>query len=155
MNAYRVSSLEPGRVQALDARDGKRVWSRDLPGRTESSPVVVKDLVIAGCECGTLFAFDRLTGKTVWERDLGGEIKAAPAVSEGVVYIGTYGGQFYAIRANDGSVKWNASSQGGSFGRAGNFYATAAVALPEISGRSSGAVQKAVRREKLQEKKKD
>jgi outer membrane protein assembly factor BamB len=127
-----VSTLEPGRVQALDARDGKRIWSRDLPGRTESSPVVVKDLVIAGCECGTLYAFDRLTGKTVWERDLGGEIKAAPAVSEGVVYIGTYGGQFYAIRANDGSVKWESSSQGGSFGRAGNFYATAAVGFGRV-----------------------
>jgi len=127
-----VSTLEPGRVQALDARDGKRIWSRDLPGRTESSPVVVKKLVIAGCECGTLYAFDKLTGKTVWERDLGGEIKAAPAVNDGVVYIGTYGGHFYAIRANDGSVKWESSSQGGSFGRAGNFYATAAVGFGRV-----------------------
>lgn len=127
-----ISTLEPGKVQALDARGGEKVWSRDLPGRTESSPIVVKNLVIAGCECGTLFAFDKLTGKTVWERDLGGEIKAAPAVNDGVIYIGTYGGNFYALHADNGAVKWESGAQGGSFGRAGNFYATAAVGFGRV-----------------------
>jgi outer membrane protein assembly factor BamB len=127
-----ISNLEPGQVQKLDARGGERRWLRRLPGRTESSPVVLKDLVVAGCECGTLYAFNKKTGKTVWQTELGGEIKAAPAVSEGVIYIGTYGGRFYAIRANDGSVKWESSAQGGSFGRAGNFYATAAVGFGRV-----------------------
>ena len=127
-----ISSLEPGQVQARKASGGEQLWVRKLPGRTESSPVVFGNLVIAGCECGTLYAFDKSTGKTVWERQLGGEIKAAPTLSDGVVYTGTYGGQFYAIRAKDGSVKWESSSQGGSFGRAGNFYATAAVGFGRV-----------------------
>ncbi len=129
-----ISNLEPGQVQALRARDGKRWWLRELPGRTESSPVVVDDLVIVGCECGTLFALDRVTGKTVWETDLGGEIKAAPAVSEGVAYVGDYGGNFTAVNISDGSVKW-------TYGGAGDFYGTAAVAFGRVYvGSKDGSV---------------
>jgi outer membrane protein assembly factor BamB len=127
-----ISTLEPGRVQARDARGGEPIWSRDLPGRTESSPVVVDDMVIAGCECGTLYAFHKRTGKTIWERDLGGEIKAAPAVNDGIIYIGTYGGDMNAIRADDGSVKWTTGSQGGALGQTGRFYATATLGFGRV-----------------------
>jgi outer membrane protein assembly factor BamB len=127
-----ISSLEPGQIQALDAHDGKRLWVHPLPGRTESSPVVVGRLVIAGCECGTLYALDKTTGKTVWQTDLGGAIKAAPAYSNGIVYIGTYGGDMNAVRVSDGSIKWQTGSQGSSFGRAGSFYATATVAFGRV-----------------------
>jgi len=127
-----VSNLEPGQVIALDSRTGRTRWRRALPGRTESSPVVVGDRVIAGCECGTLYAFKAKTGKPLWETGLGGEIKAAPAFSEGVVYVGDYGGQMSAVRASDGSVKWQTGSQGSSFGRAGRFYATPAVAFGRV-----------------------
>jgi outer membrane protein assembly factor BamB len=127
-----ISNLEPGQVQALGAASGKRLWLRRLPGRTESSPVVVGNKVIAGCECGTLYAFDKNTGKTLWETELGGEIKAAPAVSNGIVYIGTYGGDMNAVNAKDGSIKWSTGSQGSSFGRAGRFYATAAIGFGRV-----------------------
>jgi outer membrane protein assembly factor BamB len=127
-----ISNLEPGQVQARGAASGIRIWLRRLPGRTESSPVVVGNKVIAGCECGTLYAFDRKTGKTLWETDLGGEIKAAPAVSNGVIYIGTYGGDMNAVNVKDGSIKWSTGSQGSSFGRAGRFYATAAIGFGRV-----------------------
>lgn len=127
-----VSSLEPGQVLALNAKNGVQRWKRELPGRSESSPIVVKDTVIAGCECGTLFAFDKDTGKTLWETDLPGEIKAAPAVSDGVAYVGDYSGSMSAVRVEDGSIKWQTGAQGGSFGRAGAFYGTAAVAFGRV-----------------------
>jgi outer membrane protein assembly factor BamB len=122
-----ISNLEPGQVQGLDAHNGQRLWVRHLPGRTESSPVVVDGKVIAGCECGALYAFDENTGKILWQTDLPGEAKAAPAVSDGVAYIGDYSGTMTAVRIADGSIKWQTGSQGTSFGRAGAFYGTAAV----------------------------
>jgi outer membrane protein assembly factor BamB len=127
-----ISNLEPGQVLALEAHNGQEIWRRPLPGRTESSPLVVGNKVILGCECGTLFAFDRITGKTLWERDLGGEIKAAPAYHDGVVFVGTYGGDMNAIQINDGSVKWSTGSQGSSFGRTGRIYAAAAVGFGRV-----------------------
>jgi outer membrane protein assembly factor BamB len=127
-----VSNLEPGQVVALASYDGHQIWRHPLPGRTESSPLVVGNKVIVGCECNTVFALDRSTGKTIWERHVGGAVKAAPAYSDGVVYVGDYSGELSAIRVNDGSIKWQAGSQGSSFGRSGRFYATATVAFGRV-----------------------
>jgi outer membrane protein assembly factor BamB len=126
-----ASTLEPGNVTAID-KFGKVQWKRDLPGRTESSPVVADGKVIVGCECGTLFAFDVVTGKTVWEADLAGPIKAAPAVDKGVAFVGDYSGALSAVNIDDGSIKWQTGTSGGSFGRTGRIYATAAVAFGRV-----------------------
>jgi outer membrane protein assembly factor BamB len=135
-----ISNLEPGQVIALSTNGGRTMWKRPLPGRTESSPVVVRDRVIAGCECGTLFAFDKKTGKTLWETDLGGELKAAPAVSDGVAYIGDYSGTMSAVNIRDGSVKWQSDSQGTGV-TAGAFYGTAAVAFGRVyAGAKDGRI---------------
>ena len=135
-----VSNLEPGQVVASTTRNGSMVWKRPLPGRTESSPVVVGDRVIAGCECGTLYAFDKTTGKTVWEADLGGQLKAAPAISDGVAYIGDYSGTMSAVQIDDGSIKWQSDSQGTGVS-AGAFYGTAAVAFGRVyAGSKDGRV---------------
>jgi outer membrane protein assembly factor BamB len=125
-------NLEPGQILGLNAKNGVQRWRRVLPGRSESSPVVVKNMVIAGCECGKLFAFNKTTGKTLWQADLPGEVKAAPAISDGVAYVGDYSGTMSAVRVSDGSIKWQTGSQGGSFGRAGAFYGTAAVAFGRV-----------------------
>jgi outer membrane protein assembly factor BamB len=127
-----ISNLEPGQVVALATQDGHQIWKHPLPGRTESSPLVVGNKVIVGCECNTVFALDRATGKSIWERHVNGNVKAAPAYSDGVVYVGDYSGELNAIRVKDGSIKWQAGSQGSSFGRSGRFYATATVAFGRV-----------------------
>jgi outer membrane protein assembly factor BamB len=127
-----ISNLDPGQVVALATQDGHQIWKHPLPGRTESSPLVVGNKVIVGCECNTVFALDRATGKSIWERHVNGNVKAAPAYSDGVVYVGDYSGELNAIRVKDGSIKWQAGSQGSSFGRSGRFYATATVAFGRV-----------------------
>jgi outer membrane protein assembly factor BamB len=120
-----VSNLEPGQVQALKARNGKVAWRKSLPGRTESSPLVVGDEVIAGCECGSVYAFDKRSGKQLWSTPVGGAVKASPAFSEGVVYVGDYSGEMTAMRASNGQVKWQ-TSVGNSI------YGTATVAFGHV-----------------------
>jgi outer membrane protein assembly factor BamB len=127
-----ISNLEPGQVVALAAYDGHQIWKHPLPGRSESSPLVVGNKVIVGCECNTVFALDKATGKTIWERHVNGAVKAAPAYSDGIVYVGDYGGELNAIRVKDGSIRWQTGSQGTSFARSGQFYATAAVAFGRV-----------------------
>jgi outer membrane protein assembly factor BamB len=135
-----ISNLEPGQVIALGTHRGTTLWRRALPGRTESSPVVVGDKVIAGCECGTLFAFNADTGKTIWQTNLGGQIKAAPAVSNGVAYVGDYSGTMSAVNISNGSIKWQTDSQGTGYA-AGAFYGTAAVAFGRVyAGAKDGRV---------------
>ncbi|HEY6637054.1 MAG TPA: PQQ-binding-like beta-propeller repeat protein [Solirubrobacterales bacterium] len=120
-----ISNLEPGQVQALNAQNGKVAWRNSLPGRSESSPLVVGDKVIAGCECGSVYAFDKRTGKELWSASVGGAVKASPAYDRGTVFVGSYGGQMTALRASNGSVRWTASA-------GGPIYGTAAVAFGHV-----------------------
>ena len=137
-NLY-ISNLDPGQVIDLAATDGHRVWRHPLPGRSESSPLVVGNKVIVGCECNTVFALDKRTGKTIWERHVNGAVKASPAYSNGIVYVGDYSGEMTAIHVKDGSIKWQTGSQGTSFGRSGQFYASATIAFGRIyAGNTDG-----------------
>jgi outer membrane protein assembly factor BamB len=120
-----ISNLEPGQVQALNANTGKLAWHRSLPGRTESSPLVVGNEVIAGCECGQVFAFNRRSGKQLWSTAVGGAVKASPAFDRGVVFVGDYGGEMTALQASNGSIKWQAHA-------GGSIYGTAAVAFGRV-----------------------
>jgi outer membrane protein assembly factor BamB len=120
-----LSNLEPGQVQALNAANGKVAWRQSLPGRTESSPLVVGNEVIVGCECGSVYAFNKQTGKQLWSTSVGGAIKGSPAYSDGTVYLGNYSGQMTALRASNGAVRWTASTNG-------RIYATAAVAFGRV-----------------------
>ncbi len=120
-----ISNLDPGQVQALNARSGKVLWRHPFPGRTESSPLVVGNEVIAGCECGSVFALDARSGRERWSTAVGGAVKASPAYDRGTVFVGDYGGQMTALRAGSGRVVWQAS--------AGNsIYGTAAVAFGRV-----------------------
>lgn len=135
-----ISNLEPGQVIAISTKDGGTLWRHSLPGRTESSPVVVGNKVIAGCECGNLYAFDATTGKTLWQTNLGGQIKAAPAIGDGVAYVGDYSGTMSAVRISDGQIKWQSDSQGTGVS-AGAFYGTAAVAFGRVyAGSKDGRI---------------
>ena len=137
-NLY-YSNLDPGQVISLAAYNGHLIWKRPLPGRSESSPLIVGNKVIVGCECNTIYAFDWRNGKTLWQTHVNGAVKAAPAYSNGIIYAGDYSGEMTAIHVNDGSIKWQTGSQGTSFGRTGQFYATAAIAFGRVyAGNTDG-----------------
>jgi outer membrane protein assembly factor BamB len=120
-----ISNLEPGQIQALKAGNGKVAWRHSLPGRTESSPLVVGKTVIAGCECGSVYAFNKRTGKQLWSTAVGGAVKASPAFDRGTLFVGDYGGRMTAIDASNGRVRWQASLSG-------RIYGTAAVAFGHV-----------------------
>lgn len=125
-------SLEPGQAVGVRARDGKVLWRRDLPGRAESSPLVVRKTAYFGTEPGVFYALNPRNGKVRWKTQLEGEVKAAPAFNDGTLFVGDYAGQFYALRASDGAKRWQSSDLGVGLGRSGRFYSTAAVAFGRV-----------------------
>ncbi|HSK50578.1 MAG TPA: PQQ-binding-like beta-propeller repeat protein [Solirubrobacterales bacterium] len=127
-----VVNLEPGHVLKLDAKTGKTIWKRDLPGRAESSPLVIGRTVYFGCENGQLFALSTINGNVRWATQLGGEVKAAPAYKDGKLYVGDYGGYMNAVDAETGELKWQSGSLGPGFGGSGAFYSTPAVAFGRV-----------------------
>ena len=134
-------NLEPGHVFSLRASDGRLIWSKRLPGRSETSPLVREGRVYVGAESGDLFAFDAKSGKLVWHKKTDSSVKAGPTYSDGTVYVGDYAGKMYAFRATDGALRWQASDLGPGLGIEGRFYSTPAVAFGRVyAGDADGRV---------------
>lgn len=125
-------TLEPGEAVGVRARDGKELWRRPLPGRSETSPVVFGEKVIVGSESGDVFALDVATGKVEWQVSTAGNVKGGLALDEGILYGANYSGEVFAIRASSGEFVWRSSTQGGSFSRGGPVYSTPAVAFGRV-----------------------
>ena len=127
-----VVNLVPGHIVKLDARTGKTLWKRSLPGRAESSPLVIGRSVYFGCENGNLYSLSTVNGNVRWATALGGPVKAAPAYKDGKLYVGDYGGYMNAVDAETGELKWQSGSLGPGFGGSGAFYSTPAVAFGRV-----------------------
>jgi outer membrane protein assembly factor BamB len=127
-----VVSLEPGTALGMRARDGKVLWQRPLPGRSETSPLVYGKSVIVGSESGDVFALDQDDGSVRWQVSTDGNVKGGLALNDGVLYGANYAGEVFAIRASNGSFVWQSSTQGLSFGRGGPVYSTPAVAYGRV-----------------------
>jgi outer membrane protein assembly factor BamB len=136
-----IVNLVPGHILKLDARTGKVLWKHSLPGRAESSPVVIDGTVYFGCEDGNLYALSARNGHQRWATALGGPVKSAPAYYGGILYVGDYGGYMNAVVAKTGRLKWQSGSLGPGFGASGQFYSTPAVAFGRIyDGNNDGRV---------------
>lgn len=136
-----IVNLVPGHIVKLNAKTGKIIWKRPLPGRAESSPLVLGRTVYFGCENGYLYALSTGKGQVRWATPLGGPIKSAPAFRDGVLYVGDYGGYMNAVDAGSGKLVWQSGSLGPGFGGTGEFYSTPALAFGRVyAGNNDGRV---------------
>jgi outer membrane protein assembly factor BamB len=114
-----------GIVNALDARDGRPRWSRNVATDAEkevpywgiaASPVVVGDLVIVAAS-GRLVGYDRVTGTPRWLGPDGGTSYSSPHVVtvngvEQVLLLHTNGAT--AVAPADGTPLWQHTWEGGA-----------------------------------------
>jgi outer membrane protein assembly factor BamB len=138
----RPGSLD-GNIVALGSDKGHKRWSRRLPARAESSPLLHQGILYFGTEDGTVYALRAANGRLVWKYSAPGAIKGALALANGNLYFGTYGGHVQAIRLSDGRRVWERHvAAGGAFGLgSGNFYSGPAVDYGRVYvGATNGAV---------------
>jgi outer membrane protein assembly factor BamB len=114
-----------GILNALDARDGSLLWSRNIASDTStqvpgwgfaSSPLVVGDVVI-GAAAGTLAAYDLDTGNPRWFGPAGGWGYSSPqdATIDGVAQVVLLnGGGAMSVGPADGTLLWEHHWSGGS-----------------------------------------
>jgi len=127
-----IVNLVPGHVVKMNARNGRVLWKKELPGRAESSPLVIGRTVYFGCEDGNLYAISTRNGNVRWSTPLGGAVKAAPAYYGGNLFVGDYGGYMNSVDAKTGKLNWQSGSLGPGFGGTGAFYSTPAVAFGRV-----------------------
>jgi len=110
-----------GRVIALDAGTGRRVWTRRFPFCSAASPTVVDRLVIqtfvpSPCNYGPrstpglVVALRVSDGSVVWRSSVSSESTAA--VVGGVVYIGSWDHKVYALSLKTGKTLWATQTDG-------------------------------------------
>jgi outer membrane protein assembly factor BamB len=122
-----------GRVAALRARDGRVLWSRALPSRSESSPLLDSGRLYFGTEDGGVYALRASDGAVRWRFRARGAVKGGLALAGRTLYFGDYAGRVYALRQSDGRPVWQVGTSGANFGlTSGRFYATAAVAYGRV-----------------------
>jgi outer membrane protein assembly factor BamB len=131
-----------GRVVALRAGNGRTAWSRPLPSRSESSPLLDNERLYFGSENGTVYSIRASDGAVRWTYKASGAVKGGLALADGKLYFGDYGGRVHAIRQRDGSRVWVTGTRGARFGlSAGRFYSTPAVAFGRVYlGNTDGKV---------------
>ncbi|MDP6524889.1 MAG: PQQ-binding-like beta-propeller repeat protein [Kiritimatiellia bacterium] len=61
-----VASVDTHTVHALDATNGKELWSYTAGCRVDSSPSIYKGMVFFGCTDGWVYSLDAATGKLAW-----------------------------------------------------------------------------------------
>jgi outer membrane protein assembly factor BamB len=129
-----------GRIWALDYDTGVVEWYRNLPSRSESSPMVDNGKVIFGTESGKVYALNALNGDLIWSYRAPGAVKASPTLQNGILYFGDYSGHVQAIGERTGHRFWISGSEGALLG-SGTFYSTPAADYGRIFlGNTDGRV---------------
>ncbi|WP_329743269.1 outer membrane protein assembly factor BamB [Dyella sp. A6] len=110
-NLLAIGTLD-GHVYGMDAKDGKQLWSAELPSEVISAPAISNGLVIVRTQDGRLYALDATSGDRRWVYDQGsvpslslrgnGKVLAA----NGVVFYGSDDGKLVALREDNGEKLW-------------------------------------------------
>ena len=111
-----------GRVVALSARTGRRLWKRDLGALAASTPTYDKGRLYVTILCqtacttaigntesngrGRVAALSARTGRVVWQRDLPSRAESTPVVVRDRLYFGSEDGTVYGLRTRDGKTDW-------------------------------------------------
>ncbi|HEX4116792.1 MAG TPA: PQQ-binding-like beta-propeller repeat protein [Solirubrobacteraceae bacterium] len=136
----RSPGSQAGRVVALNTLNGHFRWTRDLPSRAESSPLLDQGKLFFGSQNGTVYALNASNGNVLWTYHAAGAVKASPSLSGGVLYFGDYSGELQAVGEQHGHLLWRSGSGGALLG-SGTFYSTPAVMYGRVFlGNTDGRV---------------
>ena len=107
-----IFNTESCTLFALDAKTGKKLWSRWLGDPTLAQVAVDGERVFAAHPSSPgghsmLSAFRTRDGGPLWSRSVGGELLAAPVVAGGAVYASTIHGVTYRFDAATGRRDWS------------------------------------------------
>jgi outer membrane protein assembly factor BamB len=91
-----------GVFHAVNAVDGRGVWSYKTGGEIKSSPVILGDRVLIGSYDGYLYCFRVSDGRTLWRFRTENYVHGTPAVIDGVAWFAGCDEIFHGVRVTDG-----------------------------------------------------
>lgn len=120
-NLY-VTSLN-GALYCLNSVNGDERWKfetgeNDDRKPVRSSPALVGDVVVFGCDDGIVYAVDRTKGIIQWKYKTGQSIFASPIITSGRVIVGSLDGSLYCLAVTTGEQLWSFNTHSVIFGAA-------------------------------------
>jgi outer membrane protein assembly factor BamB len=107
-----------GGVYAIDKRNGKVRWRRDLGRLAASAPAYANGRIYVtilrrnGSKNGLVAALRAKDGARLWTKPLPSRAESPPLIAGGRVFFGSEDGTVYALRASDGGVVWRYKASG-------------------------------------------
>lgn len=95
-----------GRVTALAADSGQRLWETNLGLVVTGATGVGEGLVIVGGQKGHVVALNREDGKQAWSTTVSSTVMAPPVAQAGVVVVQTVDGKLTGLAVADGKRVW-------------------------------------------------
>lgn len=103
-----------GVLTAVDASNGRTVWSHDTGNRSTrfTSPAIGQNVTLVGTSNAEVMAFDTNDGSLLWTLKLDDSVVAPPLLSTGVAYVGTMGQRLIALDPATGRMSWEMGVSG-------------------------------------------
>lgn len=117
VDAGRVYIQEANTLAAIDAANGRRLWTRSIRVAAAPSPtaLLAADGVVYVSETDSVMAVDGATGQTIWSVHPDSQAVVVPALDAAALYTGQRGLAFvYAVDRTTGGVRWKVNPLAGS-----------------------------------------
>jgi len=95
-----------GNLSAMDATNGREIWSKDIDARITGGPGYGDKTVLIGTDKGKVMAFDADSGKRLWRASVSSEILSAPQRSGSTVVVRTIDGKLFGLDGDSGRREW-------------------------------------------------
>jgi len=95
-----------GRVVALDAASGKRLWTTETDAAIAAGPGTGEGLVVVGTSDAEVIALDAGSGDSRWKVEVSSEVLSVPRIDLDRVIVQTADGSIAALDGADGRQLW-------------------------------------------------
>jgi len=95
-----------GRLVAVDAESGRKVWELDTEQTFSGGPGLDNERLLMGTIDGRVIAYDRNGGAELWNAQVSSEVLAPPASGDGIVIVRCIDGRVFGLDAVNGRRLW-------------------------------------------------
>jgi len=101
-----------GTAVALNAKTGKKRWSRGVGTLSAASPAWDDGRLYTVTLDGRVTALRADNGRVIWRKDIPSRTESSPLVRNGRLYFGSEDGTVYAVNAKNGKTIWTYGASG-------------------------------------------
>ncbi len=95
-----------GRVSALDAANGRDVWTVDTDLPLSAGPSYSDETLVVGTSDGQVAAIAAADGAPLWTVDVSSEVLGAPAIGGTTVVVRSVDGRLHGLDLANGNALW-------------------------------------------------